>query len=164
MSAELLALAVRAADAYARVKGPWLQRTGFEASPDPISPDLLVRAFLPGGRRESGLVIFNPFPRKEIAPMETIAETETTSPPPPLPAFRPAQVSVSLAVFDNNVKIDVETVPAHDYHGALVPPRAVVEVGDVRLVIWSPEAAFALAEAAREAVEFFDRSAVEASA
>lgn len=76
MSADLLALAARAADAYARVKGPWLRRTGLEAYPDPISPhELVVRAFNADGRRDSGLVIFVPFPRKEI-PMPT--------PPPPL--------------------------------------------------------------------------------
>jgi hypothetical protein len=76
MSAELLALAVRAADAYAKVKGPWLQRCGLEASPDPITPhELVLRAFLPNGRRESGCVIFNPLPRKE-KPMSYDAEVD----------------------------------------------------------------------------------------
>lgn len=80
MSAELLALAARAADAYARVKGPWLRRTGLEAYPDPISPhELVVRAFLPNGRRESGLVIFNPLSRKEMTAMpETKPPRELT--------------------------------------------------------------------------------------
>jgi hypothetical protein len=81
MTAELLALAARAADAYARVKGPWSERRpGFEAYPDPVRPhELVVRAFNVNGRRDPGLVIFDPFPRKETPPVMPEAQPEVSS-------------------------------------------------------------------------------------
>lgn len=75
MSADALALAVRAAAAYAGVRGPWWHHCStMVLEPDPLDPHLLVVRDPTLGRVRKPLV-FDPLPRKEI-PMP---------PPPPEP-------------------------------------------------------------------------------
>jgi hypothetical protein len=69
MSADVLALAVRASAHYAGVRGPWRQPTTMVLEADPTRPGwLVVRESHPARSREA--LLFDPLPRKEKPSVE----------------------------------------------------------------------------------------------
>jgi hypothetical protein len=105
VSAELLALAVRAADAYARVRGPWSRRCRtFFVERDELSRHrLVVRDADPGWHKN--MVVFDPLPRKEVA---------VATPPPARPESFVIRFELD-ALFDSNAELT-----SYDFVGAHV--------------------------------------------
>jgi len=96
VSADVLALAVRAADAYARVRGRWspLCRT-LVIEPDAIQP---WRCSVRESPRGAGTLLFDPLPRKEKTPMAAIPKEPAAHSPVYLSnvAFFPKGGSIEL--------------------------------------------------------------------
>lgn len=68
MSAAVLALAVGAAEAFARRRGPWsVRHAGMEVSRDPLTRDGLLVGRTLRSDGTDGIVPFKPLPPKEVA-------------------------------------------------------------------------------------------------
>jgi hypothetical protein len=145
VSADLLALAARAAAHYAGVRGPWLQPTTLVLESDPSRPSwLVVRDSHPSRSRDA--LLFNPLPRKETAmPAPGLEEIHSRT---------SARVTIAFTGQVDGRLIRCQDVVFLDLDGE----------GTYQLMVRDRVAAVSLLALVGEALAFFDeRSRVQAA-
>jgi hypothetical protein len=162
MSAELLALAARAAAHYAGVRGPWLKPTTMVLEPDCSRPGrLVVRDSHPARSRDA--LLFDPLPRKETAmpmdpkPGNAIDDERLAPPPAPPEGRRPHGVALHLHL-NISLEVPVRVHPLPARHG--VAPSVILTIGNgdctVDISIWDAASVMQLQRSLETAAGYFE--------